>query len=209
VEPPLAAKLIAPGPQGPELWLVSSAACVLEGDVLRIDLELGPGSRLRVRSVAAHLVHPCPGGGWGSIEVVARLGTGARLEWQPEPVVVAAGARYRGRADLDLAEDAVVVWTDELVLGRTGDDPATVGVDTAVRADRAGRPLLRDGLSSGPAWRGPAVVGTAAYIGAVHVLGQRIDGPDWWPLHGPGATTRVLADDVVRGRAELRRVRSP
>jgi urease accessory protein len=207
VAPPLAAKLAPPGPDGPALWLVSSAASVLEGDVLRVEVDLGPGARLAVRSVAAQLVHPCPGGGWGAIEVVARLGAGAHLDWAPEPVVVAGGGRYRGRADVALGPGAGVSWTDELVLGRSGDDPATVEVDTALRIDREGRPVLRDGLASGPAWRGPAVLGDATYAGAIHAIGgpapADADRPGWWPLHAEGLTTRVLARDVVAGRAEL------
>jgi urease accessory protein len=205
VDPPLTAKLADDRTHGPELWLVSSAASVLEGDELRVCVSLAAGSRLRVRSVAAQLVHPCPGGGWASMTIDARVGTGGHLDWAPEPVVVAAGAHYRARAILALAAGATAVWTDELVLGRTGEDPADCTLDTALVADLDGAPLLRDGIVSGPGWRGPAVVGPAVHLGAVHALGFRPDPlPDgWWPLHGLGATVRVRATDVLAGRGAV------
>jgi urease accessory protein len=203
VDPPLTAKVADDRADGPELWLVSSAASLLEGDALRICVSVAAGSRLRVRSVAAQLVHPCPGGAWSGLTVEAHVGPAGHLDWALEPVVVAAGARYRARASVALAAGATAVWVDELVLGRTGEDPADCTLDTALVADLAGVPLLRDGLGSGPGWRGPAVVGPAVHLGAVHLLGERPELlPDgWWPLAGPGATTRVRAVDVVDGRA--------
>ncbi len=205
VDPPLTAKVADDRTHGPELWLVSSAGSVLEGDELRICVSVAPGSRLRVRSVAAQLVHPCPSGAWSTSTIEARVGTGGHLDWAPEPVVVAAGARYRARAIVALAAGATAVWTDELVLGRSGEDAAECELDTALQADLAGVPLLRDGIASAPGWRGPAVVGPAVHLGAVHRLGARPEplGDGWWPLAGPGATTRVRAADVVAGRAEV------
>src|SRR5262245_54151461 len=203
VDPPLTAKVADDHAHGPELWLVSSAASVLEGDDLRICVSVAAGARLRVRSVAAQLVHPCPGGGWASITIHASVGTGGHLDWAPEPVVVAAGGRHRARVGIELAAGATALWTDELVLGRSGEDPAGCTLDTALVADVASVPLLRDGLASGPGFRGPAVVGAAVQLGAVRLPGVRPDPlpVGGWPLHGPGATARVRATDVVTGRA--------
>ncbi len=48
------------------------------------------------------------------------------------------------------------------------------------------------------------MLGRARYVGALHVLGARPpDGDAWMALAGPGASARVVGDDVAAGRPAL------
>jgi len=223
VEPPLAAKVRTERDGSRTLILVGSAASVLEGDELAVSLRVGHGARLAVRSVAAQLVHPCPGGGSGNLTVDVVVEAGASLCWSPEPVVIAAGAGLRARTTVACAADARLWWTDELVLGRSGEDRTDLRLDTAVHIDRDGRPAWRDGLSTAGGWTGPAVLGTARYVATTVRLSPPdasipegtvelpvLPGPDpepfdsgWLPLARGGTHRRVLAADPAAGRAAL------
>ncbi|HEX2701218.1 MAG TPA: urease accessory protein UreD [Acidimicrobiales bacterium] len=169
--PPLGAKVLD-GPCGPELVLVGSAASLLEGDRLVVALELGVGARLTVRTAAAALAHPCPGGGSTAFDVRVDLAAGARLGWLPEPLVACAGCRHAGTARVRLAGGAMAVWSETVALGRSGEPPG----DVALRfdADLDGAALLRDGLRLGPSapgWDGPAVADGARHVGTLALLG--------------------------------------
>lgn len=150
---------------------VSSGAMVLEGDELTISLQLTDGARVTVTSMGAQLIHPCLEGGWATVAVEATLQGGSSLRWHPEPVIVSSSARYRSRVTLDCSDDATLRWTDELVLGRSGEDPTDLALDSTWRLDVAGRPRWRDGLATGPGWTGPAVLGTARYVAAEVAVG--------------------------------------
>lgn len=209
--PPLAAKVL-PGPAGPELFLVGSAASLVEGDRLRVSLRLGEGARLTVRTAAATLAHPCPGGGSTSFAVSADLGPGARLAWLPEPLVACAGCRHEGVARLRLGRGAAAVWSETVALGRSGEQPGEVAL--RFDADVDGAPLLRDGLRLGPSapgWDGPAVtdgarhLGTVALLGVAHAAGG-LDGAV--QLAGPGALVRAVGGEGAAVERRLGAARS-
>jgi urease accessory protein len=187
-QPPVGAKVLP----GPELLLVGTAAGLLEGDVVTIDVTVGAGSHLTVRSTAATLAHPCPRGGWTQLDVRAHVGPGASLHWRPEPLVACGGGRHRGESRIVLDSGATAVWREVVCLGRTGE--AAGVVETRVTADLDGHPLLRDGLRVHPS---PAVLGPARHVGAVHVLGRRSEIAGGMQLHGPGTTVRALAADAA------------
>ena len=188
--PPLAAKVLD-RPEGPELLLVGAAASLLEGDRLSIRLRLGPGATLNVRTAAATIAHPCPGGGSTAFDVDADVGPGARLAWLPEPLVACAGCSHAGRSRVRLHNGAVAVWSETVALGRTGEQPGDVAL--RLDADIDGLPLLRDGLRAGPStpgWDGPAVLAGARHAGTVALLGT--------PAR-PG----VVGDGVLQGAVSL------
>jgi urease accessory protein len=206
-EPPLSAKVLP----GPTLLLVGSAAGLLEGDSSRVRLRLGAGSRLTVRSAAATLAHGCPGGGRTSFDVEVDAGRGARLAWVPEPLVAHGESRHRSTARVTLAAGAVAVWSETLALGRCGETAGDLELRVDVELD--GRPLLRDGLRSGPSAdgaAGPAVLSGARHVGTVALLGARpaLDDATIMALAGPGAVVRALGPDgatLERRVAPLRR----
>ncbi|MEV4628667.1 urease accessory protein UreD [Micromonospora sp. NPDC049523] len=167
------------GPDGEpgevQVHLVGGAAGPLGGDRLRIEIEVGAGALLCVRTVAASLALPGAGGGQSRLEVVARIGAGGRLRWLPEPLIGAARCDHLSRSVLELAEGAALVWREELVCGRHGEQVGDVRISTTVRY--AGRTLLRNELAVGPrapGWAGPAGLGGARVTGTL----LRVD-PTW------------------------------
>lgn len=175
--------------------LVGGAAGPLGGDRLRLEIEVGPGARLCLRTVAASVALPGPDGAASRVEVHATVAAGGRLAWLPEPLVAAAGCRHHAGGRVDLAEGARLTWRDELVCGRSGEAPGDAVVGLAVTY--GGVPLYRHELSVGPdapGWDGPAVLDGAGAAGSL----LRVD-PDWTDappdpvVLGPTAATLPLA----------------
>lgn len=202
--PPVAAKILTT-PGGPELVLVGAAAGLLEDDRVTIDLTLGPGARLTVRSTAATLAHPCPDGGWTETIVNAAVGPGAVLAWLAEPLVACAGCRHRSRSTIDLGEGAAAVWYEASALGRSGERAGTV--ELRLDATVEGTPLLRDGLKFPDGAESPAVLAGHRHAGSVHLLGRRASGP-FLQLAGPGTTARAVASDAAALERALAPARS-
>ncbi|MDG4810476.1 urease accessory protein UreD [Micromonospora sp. WMMD1120] len=151
--------------------LVGGAAGPLAGDDLRLEIEVGPGAAVRVRSVAASIALPGRPGAVSRMAVRAVVHAEARLDWQPEQLVAAAGCAHLAESRIDLAAGASLRWRDELVCGRYGEAPGGAVVHTQV--DYADRPLLRQSLAVGPrapGWAGPAVLGGATATGSLLVV---------------------------------------
>jgi urease accessory protein len=194
-EPPLT---LRPTPRG--LHLVGTSAGPLGGDVLALSVVVGAGAHLTVRSAAATLVQPGARRGPSVFDVDAEVGSGAELVWAPEPTVVVRGADHETRSRVSLSSGAVLVWRDELVLGRHGEPAGSVR--SRLRVDREGEPLVRNDVVLGPRWPaslGPAgagddtrSVGTAL---VVHPLAAGISVAG--PIDGVRAAVLALADDVV------------
>jgi urease accessory protein len=209
------------------VYIVGGAAGPLGGDSLSLRVTVGAGARLRVRTAAASVALP----GLDGLESVLRLsvsvGEGGRLEYLPEPVVVANGARHATIATVTLASGASLVLRDELLLGRHGE--AGGSVRTELRVTYAGRPLLRHSLTvSGTdlASLGPAVLAGRRAAGTLLVVSEAGAGRDEqpaavpaterpaprampevavMPLAGPGVLVTALARDAVSLRRHLTR----
>ena len=133
------------------VYLIGTAAGPLGGDDLALDIDVGPGSRLVIRSAAGMLLLPGPHGGRSALAIRARVGPGGHLDFAPQPTVAAAGCDHRASAEIELAAGATLRWREEIVLGRHGEHPGrcTSRLDVTL----AGAPLT--GGSSPPAPRGP------------------------------------------------------
>jgi urease accessory protein len=183
---------------------VSSAASLLEGDELSIHIEVDANCHLTVRTVAAQMVHPCPGGGFASLHIHANLAAQSTLLWQPEPTVISGAADFRSTTNIQLATGATATWQEELILGRTNEAPSSAHVRTRMRVDLDDRPLLRDALDTSRAGsHGPAVLGSARYLGTFLTLGHRNPDPLFLHLASEGSLRRVLSPDVAEGRSDL------
>jgi len=198
--------LLRPAANG--LYLVGGAGGPLAGDEVSLDLEVGPGAELVLRTVAASVGRPgapvraagqaspdgravdagpdAPDDGpWSRFTVTARVAAGASLRWLPEPGVASTGCRHVVISRLDLDDGATVIWRDEVVLGRHGEDAGAWS--SSLSADLAAAPFLRHCLTVGPgapAWDGPAIAGRARAVGSMLVVE-----PSWGsgppPLGGP------------------------
>ena len=216
-EPPLLVRRTNPG-AGPtaEVYLVGGAAGPLGGDRLEVWVEVGPGATLRLGTVAASIALPGPTGDRSRVEVHARVASGGRLEWLPEPLVAAAGCDHEVMSTVDLDEGAALVWRDELVCGRHGERPGDVRQATRLRI--AGRTLYHHELSVGPkapGWDGPAVLHSARATGTMVVVDPRWSdaGPPppavtgttaaRMPLGGPAVVITAVGADAPAVRASL------
>jgi urease accessory protein len=198
--------------------LVGGAAGPLRGDDLRLEIEVGPGARLDVRSVAASLALPgraeLPP---SRLEVRAVVAAGGSLSWRPEPLIAAAGCHHLAVADVRVAAGGTLLWRDDLVCGRHGEPSGDVRADTTVRHD--GVMLYRHELSVGPGaagWSGAAVLGGGRAVGSVVLVGPSL--PDAalpggdaaiMPLAGPGMLATAVGADIRTVRAALDPIRLP
>ncbi|XVU23254.1 urease accessory protein UreD [Actinoplanes sp. CA-054009] len=149
--------------------LVGGAAGPLRGDQLRLEIVVGPGATLEILSVAAQLALPgrshLPASRY---EIHASVAEDGELRWLPEPLIAAAGCDHVTVTRVDVAGGGRLLWRDDLVCGRHGEDPGDVRTETTIRY--AGRTLYRHDLSVGPSapgWSGAAVLGGGRAVGTV------------------------------------------
>ncbi|ABD10214.1 urease accessory protein UreH [Frankia casuarinae] len=171
--------------------LVNATAGPLAGDDLGLDISVGSGVRLVVRSVAATVALPGHGPGPSRFTVSARVAPGGALDFAPEPTVAARGSDHLLVTDVHLATTAWLRLREEIVLGRfgetTGSIRSTLRVDMDAHAEvdppSEPTPLLRQDLVLGPeipGLTGPALLGSARALGSLLVAG-----PD--PVGSPAA----------------------
>lgn len=125
--------------------LLSAAATPLGGDVISVRIVVEAGARLRVRSVAASVALP------GAGSVVSHsfwdLEVSGELDLDPQPTVVAGGARHHTSTRLRVGGTATARVRESVQIGRTGEDQGFW--TSALRADVDGTPLLRHRVELG------------------------------------------------------------
>ncbi|WP_353866764.1 urease accessory protein UreD [Svornostia abyssi] len=126
---------------------MQTAASLLAGDRLEIDVRCGPGARLRLVDVAALVAHDVRGGEPAQVEVRLEVGARARLEWEAQPLVLAAGSAVRRHTEVELRRGAAALLRDTLVLGRAGELAGRLSTHTDVRHES--RPLHAEALDTG------------------------------------------------------------
>lgn len=125
--------------------LLSAAATPLGGDVISVRIVVEAGARLRVRSVAASVALP------GAGSVVSHsfwdLEVSGELDLDPQPTVVAGGARHHTSTRLRVGGAATARVRESVQIGRTGEDQGFW--TSALHADVDGTPLLRHRVELG------------------------------------------------------------
>ena len=170
------------------LYLVGGAGGPLGGDDVSLEIVVGPGARLTVRTAAALIA--LPGSVPSRFRVWASVAGGGELRWLPEPLVAARSCVHEMEATVVLEGDARLVWREELVLGRHSEPSGSVSSRSDVDLDAT--PVLRHELALGPAHPGaasPAVTAGTRAVGSVVMIG-----PDRAPVKPTllGATAAVL-----------------
>jgi urease accessory protein len=194
------------GGAGVTVHLVGGAAGPLRGDELRVEVTVGAAAHLIVRSVAAHLALPGKPGLPPSRLVVDAQVAGT-LDWQPEPLIAAAGCEHRTDTRVEVADGGALLWREDLVLGRHAEPTGTVWLATTIR--HAGRTLDRHDLAVGPDRHSPAVLGEFRALGtlvAVPGLGGIFPATSRaaiMPLAGPGVLATAVGADIREVRAAL------
>ena len=184
-----------PGPDGARLWwrcsapialrqtgpdqvhLVQAAGGPLGGDELALEVHLGAGASLQVRSAAATVVQPGRPPAPARWTVTADLADAAVLDWRPEPTVVCEGAELRSTMAVVLRRGARAVLREVVVLGRAGQRGGRFHGEFTVERDGVPQlvhTLLLDGAD--PVLAGPAGTGGARVVGMLAVVGEGIGG---------------------------------
>ncbi|MEU4426039.1 urease accessory protein UreD [Actinoplanes sp. NPDC024001] len=177
---------------GVTVHLVGGAAGPLRGDELRLDIEVGPGARLEMLSVAASLALPGRPAPASRLTVTASVAAGGTLRWLPEPLIAASGCDHVAVTRVAVEAGGSLLWRDDLVCGRHGEEPGDVRADTLIRY--AGTTLYRHELAVGPrapGWDGAAVLGGARAIGTLVAAGP--DHPSSVRTSGPLSAPRSHA----------------
>lgn len=193
------------------MYMVGAAASPVADDDVRVEIDVGPGACLAVRSAAATVAWR----GRGTLQRVhARVEAGGGLDWAPEPVIATAGCRHAQHATVTVAAGGWLVWEEQLVLGRHNESPGVLHASLSVEV--AGRALLRHGLrvgDPGTGWDSEAVLGAAGAGGLLVVAGRApvpdAQGPGWsvMTLDGPGSMGLAVAPDAItlaRAMGEMR-----
>jgi urease accessory protein len=190
--------------------VVQSAGGPLGGDELALDVRLGVGASLQVRSAAATVVQPGspPAPAWWT--VAADLDDAAMLDWCPEPTVVCDGAELHSSMIVRLRRGARAMLREVVVLGRAGQRGGRFRGEFTV--EREGVPLLAHTLLLDGAdlvLAGPAGTGDARVVGMLAIVGEGIGGLPQdageqpglrWAcsaLDGPGRLLLALGDRVI------------
>jgi urease accessory protein len=205
------ADLVPPALPTVTVHLVGAAAGPLTGDQLRLDISVGTGVRLVLRSVAATLAMPGHGAGPSVLEIHADVAAGGALDLLPEPTVAVRGCWHRMVGRATVAVGGWLRWREEILLGRFGEPSGRIETDLRVdvRSARAGgdagsghRPLLRQQLALGPdtpGLGGAALVGSARAVGSLLIAAPPKDGGVPTALTGAPDQARVQASGQPEG----------
>ena len=179
-------QVVASGPDRCRIGLLATTALLLGGDVVELDVRVGPDARLDLFDVAGTVAYHGRGqaSGW-HVRVV--LAEGATLTYAGEPFVVGDGADVTRTLRVDLVAGASALVRDTVVLGRTGQRGGRLRSLATVRRD--GRPILLedqrldpDRLRDAPGLLGPnRVLDTVVWLGTA-------------PPGSTAATTYALVD---------------
>ncbi|MGW4094241.1 urease accessory protein UreD [Nocardia sp. NPDC004750] len=127
--------------------LIGTAATPLGGDELDIVIKVAPGAELVVRSVAATLALPGVATPRSCGRWHLEVGSGGVLDFDPEPMIVAGGARHHTVTTIRLDSGARLRMRERVQVGRAGEDGGVWRGDLIADVDDT--PLLRHRLALG------------------------------------------------------------
>ncbi|MFD7002815.1 urease accessory protein UreD [Streptomyces mirabilis] len=215
-EGPLALRRTRASGDEARVMLVGAMSGPLGGDRFAVEAEVGEGARLHVGSAAATIALPGQAKGEARYDVRLDVSGGAELRWLPEQLISAQGSDLYVSSRVELRSGARLVFREEQVLGRVGEQPGRLTSRLVVRLD--GRPLLDQELSCGPGapggWDGPAGLGGHRALGQLVVVRPEFESEPpqarllgeyaaVMPLAGPAALVSALAPDALRLRRVL------
>ncbi|MBJ6762218.1 urease accessory protein UreD [Myxococcaceae bacterium JPH2] len=198
-------RLLTPRNHGHAAWVYSSTlgGGLVDGDVLRLELEVGPGASALLASQGANRVYRSPSG-CGS-EVRARVEEGALLALTPDPTACFEGARYAQLTDVRLARTASLALTEVFTSGRSarGERWAFARQSSTVRVFVEDRALLDECWLLDPA-HGPVAerMGRFEALATVVLVGPATEG-------ARARLSRDFASERVTPRSNLVRSASP
>lgn len=193
----LVPRLVARDERSAHVALVAGEALLLPGDEVHVRVRVGAGCTLVLEDVGGLVAY----GGAGATSrwhVDADVEAGGTLVWSSRPFVVADGATVRRTTWVRLAPGGVALLRETVVLGRTGERGGCL--DSRLRVDLDGRPLLVDGLRVAGGAPEPGVLGVHRVVDSLVLAGIRPPenrtAARLLALDGPGALARHLGPDT-------------
>jgi urease accessory protein len=172
--------------------LVATRALLLAGDEVRVEIQVGPGARLRLIDVSGTVCYNARGGRarW---EISAWVAAGARLSWLAEPLVLADGADLVRRTDVCLGVGAWALWRETTVIGRSGE--AGGRLDATTRVVGPDGPILTERLALDGSHRLPGILAGVKVVDQAVLAGRRptasVTTVPVYSLELPGAVARL------------------
>jgi urease accessory protein len=215
-EGPLALRRTRASGDEARVMLVGAMSGPLGGDRFAVEAEVGEGARLHVGSAAATIALPGQAKGDAHYDVRLDVRAGGELRWLPEQLISAQGSDLYVSSRVELRSGARLVFREEQVLGRVGEQPGRLTSRLTVRLDE--RLLLDQELSCGPGapggWDGPAMLGGHRALGQLLVVRPEFEREPpvarllgeyaaLMPLAGPAALVSALAPDALLLRRVL------
>jgi urease accessory protein len=187
-EVPLVVRVDTGCTDGLGLLIVNAAAGPLGGDELTLSLTIDDGASVRVRSVAASMVHPGPTGAPSLTTTHVRVGALASLDWELEAMVSVALSDHRACTVVEAHPSATIRMAETLSLGRHGEPGGRLALRQRLVVGGTGvldhETAFGPGAASGPGAQGSMrcvrstlLVGDdAPTTAAGHVVGRSVVG---------------------------------
>ncbi|MEH0421608.1 urease accessory protein UreD [Streptomyces sp. B21-083] len=213
---PLALRRIRAHGDEARVMLVGAMSGPLGGDHFTVEARVEEGARLQLGSAAATIALPGQAKGEARYDVRIEVADGGELRWLPEQLICAQGSELYVGTRVDLAPGARLVFREEQVLGRFGEEPGRLSSRLTVRVGE--RVVLDQELACGPGapggWDGPAVLAGHRALGQLVVVRPEFtDTPGearllgenaaLVPLAGPAVLVTAVASDALRLRRVL------
>ena len=113
-------RLLTPRNHGSGAWVIGAnlGGGFVDGDSIRLDVEVGPGALALLGTQASTKVYRCPTATCKQ-DIRAHVAQGGFLVSLPDPVVCFAEARYEQSMTIDMRASASLVYVDSFTAGRS------------------------------------------------------------------------------------------
>jgi urease accessory protein len=134
---------------GVEAVLINISGGVADGDALGIALEAGAGAALTLSTPAAERIYRAmPGAPAARIDMQARIGAGARLDYLPQETLFFDGSALDRSLRIDLHPQGVFLGVEARLFGRllSGEEVTDIRLRDRLILRRSGRLVLHDAI---------------------------------------------------------------
>jgi len=146
-------RLLTPRNHGSGAWVIGAnlGGGFVDGDAIRLDVEVGPDALGLLGTQASTKIYRCPTATCKQ-EIRARIDEGGFFVSLPDPVVCFAEARYEQSVTIELRASASLVYVDAYTAGRSesGERWQFVRYASRTRVVREGKTILFDAILLDP-----------------------------------------------------------
>jgi urease accessory protein len=211
----------SPEAEGLSAVFVNTAGGVAGGDRFDIEIATGEGSRLAVTTAAAEKIYRAEGPA-AQLNIALKLAAGSHLAWLPQETILFNRARVRRRIDVEMAENASLLFCEIVVFGRAamGERMLQGEFVDRWRLRRGGRlvfaenirldgdigeKLAKPAIANGGAAVGTALIvpGDEALVERIRELSESVGGEVGISAWNGFAMVRFCAQDAAKLRADM------